>query len=129
MQNDLWYYRLNPLVAKKKLNNGRHLHKNDRLNAQNLIKTKIIPGPLSFTKLKVPTYTKLADMIHFYEQLNEDTKQIRNRIHRIIQLSFATFTDKFGLTTSNAMEILKHYPNSELLRNKELTETEDELKR
>lgn len=87
----------------------------------------MMPGLLAFTQPKVPVYTELADMSRFYEQLNEDKKRIRNRIHHVIQLSFATFTDEFDLTTSNTMEILKHYPNSELLRNKDLTEIEDEL--
>lgn len=64
----------------------------------------------------------------FYEQLNEDKKRARNRIHRVIQLTFATFTAEFDLDTPSASAILRRYPNSELLRDKELTEIEDEIR-
>jgi Transposase. len=128
VQNGLRYYLLNPLVARKRLDNGCRLRKNDQFDAKALARSEIMPGVLEFTQTKVPVYTELADMSRFYEQLNEGKKRARNRIYRLLQLTFATFTDKFDLTTPSALEISKHYRHSELLRDKDLTELEKELR-
>ena len=128
VQNGLRYHLLNPLVAKKRLDDGSRLRKNDRRDALGLARTETRPEAAGFTQPKVPVYIELADMSRFYEQLNEDKKRVKNRIHRVMQLTFATFTDEFDLDTPSSLAILKHYPNSELLRNKDLTEIEDELR-
>lgn len=128
VQNGLRYHLLNPLVAKKRLDDGSRLRKNDQLDALGLARTEMRPEAAGFTQPKVPVYIELADMSRFYEQLNEDKKRIKNRIHRVMQLTFATFTGEFELETPSALAILKHYPNSELLRDKDLTELEDELR-
>lgn len=114
-QNGLRYHILNPLVAKKRLDNGTRLRKNDQADAQKLAQSEMMTKNIVIDQPKAPVYSELADMSRFYDQLNEDKKRTRNRIHRLIQLTFATFTDEFDLSTVNALSILKHYPSSAMV--------------
>lgn len=82
-------------MAKKRLDDGSRLRKNNQLDALGLARSETRPEATGFTQPKVPVYIELADMSRFYEQLNEDKKRVKNRIHRVMQLTFATFTEEF----------------------------------
>lgn len=91
VNNGLHYHLLNPLVAKKRLDNESRLRKNNRLDATRRLKWCWI--------------------------------------YRVIQFTFATFTDEFELITPSTLKFLKYYPHSELLSDRDLPDLEDKIRR
>ncbi|MFT8393839.1 MAG: IS110 family transposase [Liquorilactobacillus ghanensis] len=128
VQNSLRYHILNPLVAKKRLDNGTRLRKNDQADARKLAQSEMMTKNIVISQPKVPVYSELADMSRFYDQLNEDKKRTRNRIHRLVQLTFATYTDEFDISTANALSILKHYPSSAMITMRDINELVSDMK-
>lgn len=128
VQNSLRYHILNPLVAKKRLDNGTRLRKNDQADARKLAQSEMMTKNIVIRQPKVPVYSELADMSRFYDQLNEDKKRTRNRIHRLVQLTFATYTDEFDISTANALSILKHCPSSAMITMRDINELVSDMK-
>ena len=92
------YTYLNPLAAKKQLDQLRP-NKNYLNDAKNLAETQFI---LKRAKSYVqnPIYTELQDMSRFYQQLNHDIVSAKNRLHRLLQLTFPEIETLFSTTDS-----------------------------
>ncbi|MCS8586372.1 IS110 family transposase, partial [Leuconostoc mesenteroides] len=92
------YTYLNPLTAKKQLDQLRP-NKNDLNDAKHLAETQFI---LKRAKSYVqnPIYIELQDMSRFYQQLNHDIVSAKNRLHRLLQLTFPEIETLFSTTDS-----------------------------
>lgn len=84
--NHFDYTRLNPLAAKKQLDQLRP-YKNDRNDALNLAKTHFIIHRSLFYK-QAPVYERLHDLSRFYQEVSRDVVNHKNRLHRALQLTF-----------------------------------------
>lgn len=121
------YRILNPLVAKKRMDNGTRLRKNDKLDAIQLAQSEVMEMMHSMQVLSSPkatTYAELTDMNRFYDQLTEDKKRAKNRLHRLLQLTFASFSDSFDLSNKSSLALLLLFPSSEKVIDKDLKEIE-----
>ncbi|MDH5107281.1 IS110 family transposase [Lentilactobacillus diolivorans] len=87
------YTQLNPLAARKQLDNFRH-DKNDRADAFNLAKTQLILHRAA-TFQQDPRYQELMDTSRAYQQANEDFVRAKNRLHRVLQLTFPELESLF----------------------------------
>ena len=93
------YNYLNPLAVKNQLDQLR-LNKNDVNGSKNLADTQFI---LARAKRYVQNliYIELQDMSHFYQKINRDIVSIKNRLYRILQLTFPEIEGLFTTTDSS----------------------------
>jgi len=120
-QRHLNYHILNPLTAKNRISTGSRLRKNDRRDARRLAITEFTEEttPYLLAYQQDPVYRELMDMNRYYDQLNEDKKRARNRAHRVLQLTFASFTDSkdgFDLDNQAPWKLLTLFPHAQCVR-------------
>jgi len=120
-QQHLNYHILNPLTAKNRISTGSRLRKNDRRDARRLAITEFTEEttPYLLAYQQDPVYRELMDMNRYYDQLNEDKKRARNRAHRVLQLTFASFTDSkdgFNLDNQAPWKLLTLFPHAQCVR-------------
>lgn len=98
------YTRINPLSAKKLMdNNLRHL-KTDRTDAHNLAKIQFdVPQPL--TPKQDYRYHEMQNASRFYEELTRDLVKYKNRLHRALQ---STFPQIEQISSSRSGEVYWH---------------------
>ena len=132
-QNHLDYHILNPLAAKNRIATGTRARKNDKRDAQRLAISEYTEQLEAFalTYKQDPIYRELTDMNRFYDQLNEDKKRARNRAHRVLQLTFASFSeskDGFNFDNKISWKMLALFPHAQLVRNiSDLNELQDKI--
>lgn len=80
------YVRLNPLEAKKQLDQLR-VRKTDKIDAEKLAKSQFILNRKS-TYIQDEVYQELRDLSRFYQNLTEDIVRSKNRLHKVIQITF-----------------------------------------
>lgn len=107
-RNNFEYTMLNPLAAKKQLDNLRP-YKTDRSDALNLAKTSfIIHRSLSYKQ--APVYEQLHDLSRFYQEVSRDVVSHKNRLHRALQLTFPQLESLFSNTNNELYwAIVKHF--------------------
>lgn len=93
------YVCLNPLVAKKQLDNLRP-NKTDKNDALGLASTQFIIHRL-FSYQESPVYRKLADYSNSYQEVSKDLATHRNRLHRALQLVFPEIEDVLSNTKND----------------------------
>lgn len=120
-QQHLTYHILNPLTAKNRIATGTRARKNDKRDAQRLAISEyteqLEPYVLSYKQ--DPVYRELMDMNRAYDQLNEDKKRARNRTHRVLQLTFASFgetKDGFNFDNKISWKLLTLFPHAQMVR-------------
>ena len=80
------YTRLNPLEAKKQLDSLR-VRKTDKIDAEKLAKSQLVHN-------RKPTYVQeevhqhLRDLSRFYQNMTEDLVRTKNRLHKVLQVTF-----------------------------------------
>lgn len=122
------YHLLNPLVAKKRLDDGSRMRKDDVHDAQKLALTEFEKHPEPFQPIfSDPVYRELSDLSRYYDQETEDIKRERNRLHRIIQLVFPSVDEELQLDQSSALRVLRKFPHPETLRDMSLDEIVQEI--
>ena len=84
--NNFAYTRLNPLEAKKQLDSLRH-RKTDKMDAENLARTQFVLNRKA-TYIQEEVYEQLRDLSRFYQNLTEDIVKSKNRLHRVLQVTF-----------------------------------------
>lgn len=105
------YTYLNPLAAKKQLDQLRP-NKNDLNDAKNLAETQFILDRAK-SYVQNPIYVELQDMSRFYQQINHDIVSTKNRLHRILQLTFPEIEGLFSSTDSSQYwELLTIVPHA-----------------
>ncbi|MGY3754840.1 IS110 family transposase [Leuconostoc lactis] len=114
------YTYLNPLTTKKQLDQLRP-NKNDLNDAKHLAETQFI---LKRAKSYVqnPIYIELQDMSRFYQQLNHDIVSAKNRLHRLLQLTFPEIETLFSTTDSQQYwEIVSLIPHATMAKHSRQT--------
>ena len=85
-ENGYAYTRLNPLEAKKQLDNLR-VRKTDQIDAEKLAQSQfVLSRKPSYVQDEV--YQSLRDLSRFYQNLTEDMVRAKNRLHKVLQVTF-----------------------------------------
>ncbi|HEM3071906.1 TPA: IS110 family transposase [Streptococcus suis] len=80
------YTRLNPLEAKKQLDSLR-VRKTDQIDAEKLAQSQFVLNRKS-TYVQEEVYQNLRDLSRFYQNLTEDIVRAKNRLHKVLQVTF-----------------------------------------
>ena len=84
--NSYAYTRLNPLESKKQLDSLR-VRKTDKIDAEKLAMSQFILNRKPSYVQEV-LYQELRDLSHFYQNLTGDIFCAKNRLHKVLQVSF-----------------------------------------
>lgn len=84
--NDYAYTRLNPLAAKKQLDSLR-VRKTDKIDAEKLAQSQFVLNRKP-TDIQEEVYQELHDLSRFYQNLTEDIVRTKNRLHKVLQVTF-----------------------------------------
>ena len=84
--NRIAYIQLNPLQAKKEMD-GLRKNKTDKNDARHLAETQFILNHHK-TMMQDPVYSELMDEHRFYQEQVSDFVVEKNRLHRILQITF-----------------------------------------
>ena len=85
-ENNYAYTRLNPLEAKKQLDSLR-VRKTDKIGAEKLAQSQFVLNRRP-THVQEEVYQDLRDLSRFYQNLTEDTVRTKNRLHKVLQVTF-----------------------------------------
>ena len=78
--------RLSPLEAKKQLDSLR-VRKTDKIDAEKLAKSQLVHNRKA-TYVQEEVYQHLRDLSCFYQNMIEDLVRTRNRLHKVLQVTF-----------------------------------------
>lgn len=81
------YTRLNPLEAKKQLDCLR-VRKTDQIDAEKLAQSQFILDRKP-TYVQEEVYQNLHDLSRLYQNLTEDIVRTKNRLHKVLQITFS----------------------------------------
>ena len=84
--NSYAYTRLNPLEAKKQLDSLR-VRKTDKIDAEKLAKSQLVHNRKP-TYVQEEVYQHLRDLSRFYQNMTEDLVRTKNRLHKVLQVTF-----------------------------------------
>ncbi|HEL1608025.1 TPA: IS110 family transposase [Streptococcus suis] len=84
--NGYAYTRLNPLEAKKQLDSLR-VRKTDQIDAEKLAQSQFVLNRKT-TYVQEEVYQNLRDLSRFYQNLTEDIVRAKNRLHKVLQVTF-----------------------------------------
>ena len=85
-ENGYTYTRLNPLEAKKQLDSLR-VRKTDKIDAEKLAISQFVLNRKP-TYIQEEVYQELRDLSRFYQNLTEDIVRTKNRLHKVLQVTF-----------------------------------------
>lgn len=85
-ENGYAYTQLNPLEAKKQLDSLR-VRKTDKIDAETLAISQFVLNRKP-TYIQEEVYQELRDLSRFYQNLTEDIVRTKNRLHKILQVTF-----------------------------------------
>ncbi|HEM4325327.1 IS110 family transposase [Streptococcus suis] len=80
------YTRLNPLEAKKQLDSLR-VRKTDQIDAEKLAQSQFVLSRKP-TYVQEEVYQNLRALSRFYQNLTEDIVRAKNRLHKVLQVTF-----------------------------------------
>ncbi|HEM4128183.1 TPA: IS110 family transposase [Streptococcus suis] len=80
------YTRLNPLEAKKQLDSLR-VRKTDQIDAEKLAQSQFVLNRKP-TYVQEEVYQNLRALSRFYQNLTEDIVRAKNRLHKVLQVTF-----------------------------------------
>lgn len=84
--NGYAYTRLNPLEVKKQLDSLR-VRKTDQIDAEKLAQSQFVLNRKP-TYVQEEVYQNLRDLSRFYQNLTEDIVRAKNRLHKVLQVTF-----------------------------------------
>ncbi len=97
-ENSYAYTRLNPLEAKKQLD-SLQVRKTDKIDAEKLAQSQfILNRQPSYVQEEV--YQELRDLSRFYRILTEDIVRTKNRLHKLLQISFPELKNLLSTPTN-----------------------------
>ena len=85
-ENGYAYTQLNPLEAKKQLDSLR-VRKTDKIDAETLAIYQFVLNRKP-TYIQEEVYQELRDLSRFYQNLTEDIVRTKNRLHKVLQVTF-----------------------------------------
>lgn len=120
------YTQLNPLLAKMQLDR-LHPNKTDTNDARRLAETEFqLNRP--HTYVQSPIYDQLKDLNRFYQQLTSDIVQAKNRLHRILQLTFPEI-ERLTLSHTEPLyyQLVKFFPHLQIVSDQPLDEVTKQI--
>ena len=102
--NDYAYTRLNPLEAKKQLDSLR-VSKTDKIDAEKLAQSQFILNRKP-TYVQKEVYQNLRALSRFYQNLTEDIVRAKNRLHKVLQVTFPELENLLSTPTGQQYWIL-----------------------
>lgn len=109
------YCQLNPLVAKKELDQLRP-NKNDINDALGLAKSQYLLNRAN-TFVQNPTYKELLLLSRFYQQLTRDIVVAKNRLHRALQVTFPEIERLLSTTDGDTYWCLvEQFPHAKIIQ-------------
>ena len=85
-ENGYTYTRLTPLEAKKQLDSLR-VRKTDKIDVETLAISQFVLNRKP-TYIQEEVYQELRDLSRFYQNLTEDIVRTKNRLHKVLQVTF-----------------------------------------
>ena len=85
-ENGYAYTQLNPLEAKKQLDSLR-VRKTDKIDVETLAISQFVLNRKP-TYIQEEVYQELRDLSRFYQNLTEDIVRTKNRLHKVLQVTF-----------------------------------------
>ena len=92
--NSYAYTRLNPLESKKQLDSLR-VRKTDKIDAEKLAMSQFILNRKP-SYVQEALYQELRDLSRFYQNLTEDIVCAKNRLHKVLQVTFPELENTTG---------------------------------
>ncbi|WP_246946192.1 IS110 family transposase [Bacillus pinisoli] len=127
-RNKLRYCVLNPLEAKKQLENGTlRSWKTDKHDAHKL--AQVHQFNYRIEKIQQPEiYNELRDLSRFYQEVEEEIKRIRMYLHNALQLSFPELEQFFSSrVTPYALTLIDLYPHPDFVLESSQTKIKNRL--
>ena len=111
------YVKINPLKAKKLMDNNLRRNKTDRLDAYRLAMIQFV-APQALSTRQPKEYREMQAASRYYEELVQDTIKAKNRLHRALQSIFPQL-EKLMSTPSGKQywQIVKLYSHPQLVLN------------
>ena len=97
--NSYTYTRLNPLESKKQLDSLR-VRKTDKIDAEKLAMSQFILNRKP-SYVQEALYQELRDLSRFYQNLTEDIVCAKNRLHKVLQVTFPELENILSAPTGN----------------------------
>ena len=91
------YTRLKPLEAKKQLDSLR-VRKTDKIDAEKLAKSQLVHNRKP-TCVQEEIYQHLPDLSRFYQNMTEDLVRAKNRLHKVLQVTFPEWENLLSTPT------------------------------
>ena len=92
------YVKINPLKAKKLMDNNLRHNKTDRVDAHRLAMIEFV-APQALSTQQPKEYRELQAASRYYEELTQDTVKAKNRLHRALQTVFPQIEQLMGTPT------------------------------
>ena len=122
------YVVINPLKAKKEMDNGLRHNKTDRTDAYNLARIQLLNHHQP-NRQEAEAYHQLKALSRSYEELTHDIVTGKNRLHRILQLTFPELehvvTHPKG---ENYWNLVKLFPHCQSVRELEVSDIIEMIK-
>jgi transposase len=127
--NHFSYCLLNPLEAKKQLDNGLRVLKTDKYDAHRLAQTHYQYE----RKIKQPSsivYEESHDFARFYQEIETEIKRLRMYLHTALQLSFPELELLFSSRVSKlSLNLIERFPHPDCLADLSQTQVKNILKK
>ena len=105
-ENGYAYTQLNPLEDKKQLDSLR-VRKTDKIDAETLAISQFVLNRKP-TYIQEEVYQELRDLSRFYQNLTEDIVRTKNRLHKVLQVTFPEMENILSTPTRGAILELGH---------------------
>lgn len=126
-RNNYDYIRMNPLTAKKLMDNNLRHNKTDRTDAVSLALIQFAnPQKVSYVEPQV--YQEMQANSRIYEQFSHDLVKYKNRLHRALQLTFPEIEQLMTPIGKNYWRIVQRYPHPQLVLRENETSIAAKLK-
>ena len=108
------YTRLNPLEAKKQLDSLR-VRKTDKIDAEKLAKSQLVHNRKP-TYVQEEVYQHLRDLSRFYQNMTEDLVRAKNRLHKVLQVTFPELENLLSTPTGEQYwNLVRAFPYKEFV--------------
>ncbi|MGT2787957.1 IS110 family transposase, partial [Streptococcus loxodontisalivarius] len=121
--NGYAYTRLNPLEAKKQLDSLR-VRKTDKIDAEKLAQSQFVLNRKP-TYVQKEVYQNLRDLSRFYQNLTEDIVRTKNRLHKVLQVTFPELENLLASQGEQYWNLVMTFPRKDLVLELERDVLED----
>ncbi|QPW46691.1 IS110 family transposase [Bacillus thuringiensis] len=112
-KNQYVYSLLNPLEAKLQCDSLR-IHKTDRSDAHQLALTHFTASRREKT-ITDTRFSQLKSLSRFYDELDDELSTVRNRMHKVLQLTFPELEQIFTTKSDLFLNFVQLFPHPDLV--------------